>query len=497
LLLVKEEWTMKRKIIHTLGIAFVLVCAMPIGAQPLHLDEAIQIALKNNQRLKQAQEKVQQKTYANHAAWGNFLPSITLQGGYTHLNDPLQIDLSPLRQAIIQLQTRDQVSMANLQSLIVNHRPLTAAELLLTEQTAYNALDRALPSFKETFKAQDYKTATITAVQPLFLGGKLIAAKNFANAEEKAAKAEWLKTKNEVIQEVIDNYLGVILLQQVVQTRQDVLTGMKRHLHQAQVLFKQGLIAKTDVLRAKVAVAEAERHLFDDQNQLQLAYLALRHSLGLNENTHLIVADTLRYHAFNDSLQTILRQAQAMQPILHLIAAKRSEAKQKLLAEASDFLPHVAVFGKYEMYPQYLSSLEPRWAVGVNVQINLFNGFKKYNRVQEARHLNKEVSYLQKDATEKINLWVHQAYRQMRNAEQRYLKLQANIALAKENLKSQEKRFQTGMGTSLDVIDARLLLEKDRIDQLKALYDYYAAMTRLFVAKGRAEEARYIIAGKP
>ncbi len=486
---------MKRKIIHALSIAFVLACTMPIGAQTLHLDEAIQIALKNNQRLKQAREKVQQKAYANHAAWGNFLPSVTLQGGYTHLNDPLQIDLSPLRQAIIQLQTRDQVNMANLQSLIVNHRPLTAAELLLTEQTAYNALNRALPPFKETFKAQDYKTATLTAIQPLFLGGKLIAAKNFANAEEKAAQAEWLKTKNEVIREVIDNYLGVVLLQQVVQTRREVLAGMKRHQHQAQVLFKQGLIAKTDVLRAKVAVAEAERHLFDDQNQLQLAYLALRHSLGLDENAPLAIADTLRYHAFNDSLQTILRQAQAMQPILQLIAAKRTEAKQKLLAEASEFLPHVAIFGKYEMYPQYLSSLEPRWAVGVNVQINLFNGFKKYNRVQEARHLNKEVKYLQKDATQKINLWVNQAYRQMRNAEQRYFKLQANIALAKENLKSQEKRFQTGMGTSLDVIDARLLLEKDRIDQLKALYDYYVAMTDLFVAQGQAEGIQHIIAG--
>lgn len=486
---------MERKIIRRLPFALLLCffISLQVQAQTIHLNEAIYMALQNNERIKQAEEKLQQKTYANHAAWGNFLPSISLQGGYTHLNDPLQIDLDPLRQAIIQLHTRDQVSLANLQSMITNNRPLTAAEMMLAERTAYNTLNASLPAFKETFKAQDYKTATLTAVQPIFLGGKLIAAQNFAMAEQKAAQAELLKTKNEVIQDVVNHYLAVVLLEQVVQTRKEVLAGMQRHRRQAQILFKQGLIAKTDVLRADVAVAEAQRHLFDDRNKLQLAYLALKHNLGMAEDASIVVSDSLQYHTFGDSLNTILEQAKAHQPILHLIAAKKAEAKQKQLAEISEFLPKIAAFGKYEMYPQYLSSLEPRWAVGVHVQINLFHGFKKYNQVQEARHLNKEVNYLQKEVNRQIELWVNKSYREMRNAEQRYFQLQTNIALARENLKSQEKRFQTGMGTSLDVIDARLVLEKDRIDQLKSLYDYYLAMTNLFVAEGRADGVQEFI----
>ncbi len=481
---------------NKIAVLVVILSAFFYGralSQVMHLDEAITLALKNNARIKQAEEKVRQKEYAGHAAWGNFLPSVTLQGGYTHLNDPLEIDLNPIRQAMIQLHTQDQVGLANLQSLILNHRPLTAEEMLLAQRTAYNALDKALPPFKETFKAQDYKTATLIGVQPIFLGGKLIAAKNYADDEQKAAQAELLKTKNEVVQDVIKDYLSVVLLQQVVKTRREVLQGMKKHRHQAQVLFKQGLIAKTDVLRADVAVAEAERHLFDDQNKLQLAYLALKHSLGLPEEARLLIQDSLQYHAFNDSLKTILKAARLYQPILKLIAAKKNEAKQKLLADASEFLPKVALFGKYEMYPEYLSSLEPRWAVGVNVQMNLFNGFKKYNQIQQSRHLNKQMDYLQQDARRQIELWVNKSYREMRNAEQRYFKLNANIALARQNLTSQEKRFQTGMGTSLDVIDARLILEKDRIERLKSLYDYYLALTELFVAKGNAEQAQKFI----
>ncbi len=477
---------MKRKYLIASIVNLLMFFSLPLYAQALHLDEAVHLALKNNRQLKQAREALKQKTYASHAAWGNFLPSVTLRGGYTHLNDPLKIDLSPIRQAMIELHTRDQVGLANLQSLIVNHRPLTADEMLLAQKTTYNALDNALPSFTETFKAQDYKTATLLAVQPIFLGGKLIAAKNYADDEQKAARAELLKTENEVIRDVIRSYLTVVLLHQVVQTRKEVLSGMERHRHQARLLFKQGLIAKTDVLRAQVAVAEAQRNLFDDSNKLQLAYLALKHSLGLPEDAPLIVSDSLQYRPFNDSLQTVLTNARQCQPLLKLIAAKSNEAKQNLLAKTSQFLPQIAVFGKYEMYPQYLSSLEPRWAVGVNVQLNLFNGFKTYNNVQEARHLNKEMDYLQSDIHRQIDLWVNKSFRQMRNAEQRYFKLRTDIALARENLKSQEKRFQTGMGTSLDVIDARLLLEKDRIERLKSLYDYNLALTELFVAQGEA-----------
>ncbi len=488
---------MKKPMLKSINVLLALLFfSTALWAQSVHLEEALQTALRNNAQLKQAREKIRQKNYASRAAWGNFLPSVTLQGGYTHLNDPLQIDLNPIRQAMIQLHTRDQVGLANLQSLIVNHRPLSASELILAQQATYDALNKALPPFKETFKAQDYQTATLIGVQPLFLGGKLIAAKNYANDEQKAAQAEWLKTKNEVMRDVIRNYLTVAFLHQVVQTRQQVLQGMRQHQQQAQSLFKQGLIAKTDVLRAQVAVAEAERHLFDDRNKLQLAYLALKHSMGLPSDAPLFVADTLCYHPFTDSLETIRQKAQHFQPLLKLVAVKKDEARQKLLADASEFLPQVALFGKYEMYPQYLSSLEPRWAVGVNLQINLFKGFKKYNRFQASRHLHKQLEYLQDDVAQQIDLWVNKSYREMRNARERYFKLQANITLARENLKSQEKRFQTGLGTSLDVIDARLLLQKDRIERLKSLYDYYLSLTDLYVAQGDAGQVTSIICAR-
>jgi len=108
-------------------------------------------------------------------------------------------------------------------------------------------------------------------VYNLFHGGKLLAAKKFASDELDASEVELRKTRDDVIQETVNNYLTVVFLLDVVKTRENVLSGMKRHEAMAEKLLQQGLIANYNMLRAKVAVAEAERNLFDDNNKLELS----------------------------------------------------------------------------------------------------------------------------------------------------------------------------------------------------------------------------------
>jgi outer membrane protein TolC len=321
-------------------------------------------------------------------------------------------------------------------------------------------------------------------VQPLFMGGKLIAARRYAGSEQKAAEVELEKTRDDVAWETVNRYLAVVLLQQVVETRQAVLDGVQRHQRDAARLLQEGLIAKAQALRAEVAVAEAERNLFDDQNRLDLAWVALRQSLGDDSGSALRPVSAMAYHPVDDSLAGGIETAASRQPMLRLLHCKEDAAAQKFAAERAEFLPKVAAFGKYEMYPEYLSSLEPRWVVGVKLQMSLFEGGRRYFRAHAARHLRTEVRYLRESADKSVRLWVEQSYRSVRNAEQRYQRLQSSVTLAEENLRQNEKRFQTGLGTSLEVIDARLALEKSQIDRLTSLYDYYKSLNDLSLASG-------------
>ncbi len=472
----------------TMLIILVILQFVEVHGQVSSLNDAISAALKNNDKIKQYQEKLIQKEYQNLEAWGNFLPTIDFQASYNHLNDPMSIDLSPIKDVIVTLQSKNQVEFANIYNLMQGQAQLTNQQRSALFSQYSSALDGSIPDFVETFKKQDYKTATLIGVQPLFLGGKLYAAKKFASDELDASNIEMQKIRDEVIQETVNNYLSVVLMQNVVSVRKDVLSGIVKHRDDAKRIYEEGLIANHNLLRAEVAVAEAERNLSDDENRLDLAKIALRHSIGYSEDNNIAIADTLVFTNVSDSLQNYLEKAFANQPILKLISKKKDAASDKYIAERANFLPTLAAFGKYEMYPEYLSSLEPRWVVGLQLKFNIFNGLKDYSKLQNAVHLEREINYIEADARRKIDLWVNKSFKDVSNSRTRYNKLEKTIELAEENLRLNNKRFQSGMGTSLEVIDAQLSYEKVKIERLQSLYDYYKSLTDLFVASGNAEE---------
>jgi outer membrane protein TolC len=477
---------MINKLTQLILLLAAMVALMPsvVCSQTLTLDQAVDMALKNNEKVLQYREKLNQAQYSDREAWGNFLPSVKLQASYNHLNDPLIIDLNPIRQAMITLQANNQVEFANVYSLLQGQGQLTAEQRAALYNQYSTGLNALIPQFKETLKKQDYNMATLVGVQPIFMGGKLIAAKKAAAAEKHFSESELIKVKNEIIQETINNYLAVVLLSQVVCTRQDVFDGMQKHRANARRLSEEGLIARYDLLRAEVAVADADRNLFDDNNRLEMAKIALCHSAGLPDDSPIEIVDSLRYYPVSDTLDFFIKQAKISQPILQMISSKKQEASQKVAVERSEFLPQLVGFGKYELNDKDLSALEPKWVVGVQLNISIFNGFRDYHRLRSAIALRHEVEYLEAGTKRQIDLWLNKSYRDMRNAETRYAKLEASINLADESVRLNEKRFSSGLGTSLEVIDARLSLEKNKIERLTSLYDYYKSLADLLTAAG-------------
>ena len=473
---------MKEKIKISLLLVFVPTFLV---AQKVSLKEAIETTLQRNERIAQYKERVIQKEYQEKSSWGNFLPSIEFKASYTHLNQNMDINLNPIRDAMITLQSGNQAEFMNLSNILSGLGALSPAQKLAVKNQSAALLNTLLPEFKQTFKKQDYLTATFQGVQPLFTGGKLLAAKNYAKAEKEASEIELVKIENEAVSETVANYLRSALLKEVVKVRKEVLTGIQEHKKRAQKLYDEGVIANYHVLRANVALSEAENKLSEDESNYRLSLLALKNSIGTE--TEIEPADSIKFFPIAVTLEESLASASKNQPILRLLDKKKIGAEQNYNLSISSFLPTVAAFGKFELYPEYLSSLEPRWAVGLQMNLSVFNGFKDHIKVQEAKHLENEVSLLQSDTRKKIELWVSKAYSEIEKNRIKYEKLNSTIELAIENVRQNEKRFETGMGISLEVIDAHLMLEKARLESYLSLFDYYRSAADLMLAVGEPE----------
>jgi len=153
-----------------------------------------------------------QKVFDDLSSYGNFLPIINFNFGYTHLNQNMMIDSNPIRDVIINLQASNQVELTNLGNVVSGKSTLTDVQKVELKASVIHSLNSTIPSFQETFKKQDYKTGTFLITQPIFVGGNLLAAKSAAKNEKLSSDYELSKIKNEVQIKAIDAYLKVILM---------------------------------------------------------------------------------------------------------------------------------------------------------------------------------------------------------------------------------------------------------------------------------------------
>ena len=450
----------------------------------LNLSAALDSAMLNNAQIRQYREKVEQKKYLKKSAVGNFFPSLNVNGGFTWFSQNAELNMSMFKEGVDNM-------LIGYGALIGQGLQLSPAAQQILVQTISNV--KKLPPVNIEIDGQNYPNFNVTLFQPIFTGGKILAGKKFATAELNYSDVELQKTKNQIIKETIDRYYAVVLLKAVVKTRKEVVAGMKRHEREAEKAIKIGMIPPYTRLRAEVAVANAQRDLSDDENKLKLAKIALKASMGLHTPEDIEVTDTLKFQACPLNLEQLLNDAVNHQPVFRMLEEKKVMVKQKHNLDLAAFMPQIGAWGTYSAYRDRYPVIPSPFVIGVQAKINLFHGAKKINEMKATQHLAKEVDAAEQYAHEQVNLWVNKSYNEVLNKQERYRKLQPTIALARKNYEITEKRFHEGMAKSTDVIDARLLYEKSQIEAYHTLYDYYVALSDLYLATGNPEKLLNIL----
>ncbi|WP_158849228.1 TolC family protein [Algibacter sp. L1A34] len=451
----------------------------------ISISEALELSYSNNSKIKQYNERIQQKVNEDKAAKGNFLPSINLLGGYTYLSENIEVNTSQISSSL------DELGAKYGAAFVTAYGDEIGLSGVSTE-SAFSTLSSVLGQFPDypnmEVDNQQFPTAALVATQPLFTGGKIIAAKKYAKAELNSANIEFTQVKDDIANELIERYLNLVLIKQVVQTREAVYNGMLKHKEQAERAVQLEILPKHELLRAQVAVANAQKDLNNDLNKETLAIMALRSTMNVPDDFQFKVMDSIAYRDLYLDFEALLNTAYEKQPILGLIGQKEEMAKQALALEKSKFMPNIAAFGSYNIVRDELSIIPPKFIVGVQAQINIFNGFKDIHQFKAKKHLQKEVKNAKEYALQQIHLLVQSNYVNALNQQKLYNSLSATVALAKENLRINTRRFEEGLGKSIDVIDATLLYKKSKIEQLVALNEYYQAIANLYTSTGEPEK---------
>jgi outer membrane protein TolC len=128
-------------------------------------------------------------------------------------------------------------------------------------------------------------------------------------------------------------------------------------------------------------------------------------------------------------------------------------------------------------------------AVGGVASLTLWDWLKTHDQIQAAKHALREAKEQQEYAREGVLFAVKQAYYDLRTAEQVMTTGEAAIKEAKENHRVAKMKYEAQMATSVDVLDAAVMLAKAETDYFAAVYDYRAALSKLARAVEQDESA--------
>jgi len=429
------------------------------NGDPLTFSRALDMMVARNEAILSAASEVEQKQYEARATRGLNLPRVTMSGEFARISDSIDLDLDGIRNVILAL-----------------HPEIPSA---------------AVPSFYETIQEDTLFVSQLNATWPVYTGGKIKAAKRAADAAIRESEAKLRRTEDTLASELAQYYFSVRLAGQVYKIRNEVLDALNIHLYQARRLQEEGFIARTEVLHAQVAHAQAERELKASRRDLELAELALANILAadraLTPSTPLFLLESV------DPEASFISQARLNHPALDQLQAVQDKAGENLRAAKSELYPTVFLFGTREIYERNLTDYAPSWAVGAGINFTLFDGRARANKILAARKMEDQAGLMRRKVARDLATLVSSRYQAMMKASEQYDSLQASLDLAEENLRARKRSFEEGMATSLDVVDAQLSLSAIQVERMQAAYSFDVTLAQLLEACGRGIEfPRYL-----
>ena len=501
--------------------AFILSSCVAANATALSLQDALDMAMANNSKIKAEKAKVDIAQSGEDEAFARFLPTVSLSAGITKINDPINIDLGRLsdvagaaayskayidaynkasagyKQAYegAYAKTGNEAQAKAYAENALKEKLGTGSPETFAQQTA-EKYGSAAENADYNMKVQDdwFFNARLTVVWPIFTGLKIYSAYDAAKENVNARKAEFEMAQNTVLMDVATKYFTLRLCEELVGMRESTKKDLEEHLNRSKKLEEGGQISKTERLRAEVALAEAENAYEDALRDQSLARMALA-SL-LHTDTSLTATTPVESPEGIRSMDEFKALAVEKHPGLRQLRIERKRNQNAISAARADYFPTVALFGYKELYTRDLTILEPEWAIGAKMQWDIFKGGDTRAKVSSAKAMDRSLGSLEEETIDNLKLLVEKRWREMEHAKGRLASLVKTRELAVEALRSQNKAYEAGLATGLEVVDAELALSRLQVADIKAHYDAVIAWLGLLEAAGEVSTAGTVLVSK-
>ena len=423
-----------------------------VPCQPLALPDAVALAFRLQPRLRASLESIAQARGREDIAFAAFLPALTSAysvGGFNMNAGGAGIPLP--------------------NSPPFNFIPFTGAVPVgLDIRTGYE-----LAELKLQWLVCDF--------------GRRLGRYNQAGLAVDIAQLQTQRAYQTVASDVAVAYYQVLRARSLHRIADEAVRRAADDLDVAKKLAKRGVIEREKVLRAQVALSQAQRALDVAEEAEGIAVAALNLAIGLNASAPTGVVDTTDVPPFPLGLAECLQAAVGGRRELQVARQSVQVAEQGRRVAHADFAPRIVADGDFLDYQQS----NPRGHfdlpfAAIKLEWGLFEGGKRVAELRVADSQIREAAAQADSIADTIAFQVNQAYRQLVAARKGIERARPAVEQTQETYRLVVARAKQGEAIPAEVTDAEAALTRAAQDYSNAVYDYQTALARLEYAMGTA-----------
>jgi outer membrane protein len=334
-----------------------------------------------------------------------------------------------------------------------------------------------------TANESEFFLGGVRVTQPLYTFGRISKAIDSAGAEVTAAVADEERTKLDVKLQVAAAYIGVLKTQRLLQVADGDVQSMQAHQREVKNQVDQGVGIRANLLAVEVALANTRQFQLRMQNLLTIAQATYNRALQRPLDTPVQIQD-LPQPTQEYQLDLAIHQALCQRPEIGFLSAKVRALRSMAASVNAGKYPQIVLNGGFSYIENRYLEHETFNDVAVMAEWNFWDSGRKRHRASQLEQSAEALLRKRSQAESVIALQVKTAWHDLDSAKQQVAVSQKSLESADENLRVSRNRYQQGVGTNTEVLDAQTLRTRAYSNYYSSLYDTVMAEIQLLRAIG-------------
>ena len=412
-------------------------------SQPLQLtlEQALEIALSENNTVKIADMTVEKTGYAKKGSYATLYPNISISGSYQR-----------------------------------------------TLQKQVMVMDMGGQPMEIKVGRDNNISTSATASMPL-VNASLWESLKLSGMDVEMAVEQARSSKIAMVKQVKQAFYAVLLAQEAYNVMNQVYENAQKNFEKADQRFNVGKASEVERLRAQVTMLNAEPSVSSAENAVLLATWQLKAVMGIDLGTEVEVVGNL-----NDYTEEMLTPYASEEDLSGNSSLLQLDIQDRMLEstlrmQKRQYIPTLAASINYNY--SAMGDDELRWfpssTAALSLSIPVFDGLQKHYAIKQTKVTRNMLALQREDTERNLRIAIRNFNDQMALCVKNYEAANATVGIAQKSYDISEKMFEVGKATQVELNDAQVSLMQAQLTQAQAVYDFMVTKASLDELIGKEE----------